>query len=277
MFLGFDRIGGSRSRRSENGGQDMGSQNDFFEALGPTPPPPNDSPGFFTNATRIWRGVDVVGKQLGVRGRGGDAGSVGVEGHGGPGGNGVFGQGMNGIVGLSAAAVRNPATEASEPAGVFGVGDGSSAVGVRGESIGPNAGVVGISHSVGGVGAGPGVRALSDDGIGVAAKGDTGVHSQGERYGVEAYSDGGTGVYTRTTRGVGLQAYSKESQAGVFESEYRAQIRLIPSNSQRDPSQFPQSELGDLAVTFADPPSPPSLWFCIVAGGPGQSQWKKIA
>ena len=166
MFLGFDRIGGSRSRRSnESGGQDMGSQDDFFEALGPTSPPPNDSPGFFTNASRIWRGVDVAGKQLGVRGRGGDPGSVGVEGHGGLGGNGVFGQGMNGVVGLSAAAVRNPATEASDPAGVFGVGDGSSAVGVRGKSIGPNAGVVGISHSVGGVGAGPGVRALSDDGI----------------------------------------------------------------------------------------------------------------
>jgi hypothetical protein len=253
----------------------MGSQDSFFEALGPTSSP-NDSPGFFTNATGLWRGVDVTGKSLGVRGRGSDPGSVGVEGHGGPGGNGVFGQGMNGIVGLSAAAVRNPPTEGSEPAGVFGVGDGSSAVGVRGESIGPNAGVVGISHSVGGVGAGPGVRAESDDGIGVAAKGETGVRAQGQKYGVEAYSED-VGVYTRTTKGIGLQTYSKDSQAGTFESEYRAQIRLVPSNSQTDPRQFPQSEVGDLAVTFTDVPAFPSLWFCIVAGGPGQSQWKKIA
>jgi hypothetical protein len=253
-----------------------GSQDSWFEALGPTSLPPHDSPGFFTNAAGLYRGVDVTGNHLGVRGTGRDPGSVGVEGHGGPGGNGVFGQGMNGIVGLSAAAVRNPATEGHEPAGVFGVGDGSSAVGVRGESIGPNAGVVGISHSVGGVGAGPGVRAESDDGIGVAAKGDTGVRAEGKTYGVEAYSHG-TGVYARATKGLGLQAYSKESQGGAFESENRAQIRLIPSNSQTDPNQFPQSEVGDLAVTFTDVPAVPSLWFCIVAGGPGQSQWKKIA
>ena len=164
---------------------------------------------------------------------------------------------MNGVVGLSAAAARNPATEASEPAGIFGVGDGRSAVGVRGESLGPNAGVVGISHSVTGV-TGPGVRGESKDGIGVVAIGDT-------------------GVYARGIQGPGLQAYTKESQAGVFESEYRAQIRLVPSNNQRDPGQFPQSEVGDLAVTFPDVPASPSLWFCIVGGGPGQSQWKKIA
>ena len=53
----------------------------------------------------------MVGKSLGVRGSGGDPGSVGVEGHGGSGGNGVFGQGMNGVVGLLAAAVRNPTAE----------------------------------------------------------------------------------------------------------------------------------------------------------------------
>jgi hypothetical protein len=233
----------------------MGSQDSFFEALGPTSSP-NDSPGFFTNATGLWRGVDVTGKSLGVRGRGSDAGSVGVEGHGGPGGNGVFGQGMNGIVGLSAAAVRNPDTESSNPAGVFGVGDGGHAAGVRGEALGPNAGVFGISHSLNGV-TGPGVQGQSKNGNGVLAIGDTGVVAQG-------------------TKGPGLQASSQQSQAGTFESESRAQIRLVPS-SQTDPSQFPQSDLGDLAVTFTDVPAFPSLWFCIVAGGPGQSQWKKIA
>jgi hypothetical protein len=221
----------------------MGSQDNFFEALGPTSPSPHDSPGFFTNGSQIWRGVDVTGKQLGVRGRGGDPGSVGVEGHGGPGGNGVFGQGKNGVVGLSAAAVL----KASDPAGVFGVGDGEQADGVRGEALGPNAGVVGISTSSNGV-SGPGVHGVSKDGIGVLAIGDTGVHAEG-------------------TTGLGLQA----------SSEFRAQINLVPSRSQTDPRQFPLSEVCDLAVTITDPPAFPSLWFCLVAGGPGQSQWKKIA
>ena len=135
----------------------MGSQDDFFEALGPTPDPPNVSPGFFTHASGLHRGVDVAGKMLGVRGTGTDPGAAGVIGEGGvgdnvtPGGNGVFGHGMNGVVGYSATAARIMATEFSEPAGVFGVGDGSSAVGVRGESVGPNAGVKGpgiTGHSV---------------------------------------------------------------------------------------------------------------------------------
>ena len=234
----------------------MGSKDEFFEATGPTSPPPHDSPAFFTNGTNIWRGVDVVGKSLGVRGSGGDPGSVGVEGHGGAGGNGVFGQGMNGVVGLSAGAVRNPTAKSTYPAGVYGFGDGGQAAGVRGEALGPNAGVFGISHSLHGV-VGPGVQGQSKNGTGVVAIGDTGVFAQG-------------------ITGPGLQATS-QSQGGTFESELRAQIRLVPSNSQTDPHQFPQSEVGELAVTFTDVPAFPSLWFCIVGGPPGQSLWKKIS
>jgi hypothetical protein len=102
----------------------MGSQDDFFEALGPTLPPPNDSPGFFTNATGLFRGADIAGKQLGVRGSATDPGAPGIVGQGGPGGNGVEGQGTNGVLGLSATAVR-----VMTAAGVVGIGDASGAVG----------------------------------------------------------------------------------------------------------------------------------------------------
>ena len=61
----------------------MGSQTDFFEATGPT------TGGFRTNGTRISRGVNVTGTELGVSGSGSGPGSVGVEGHGGPDGIGV--------------------------------------------------------------------------------------------------------------------------------------------------------------------------------------------
>jgi hypothetical protein len=94
----------------------MGSQDAFFEALGPTSPPPNDSPGFFTHATGIFRGADIFGTLLGIKGTGTDPGAPGVVGQGGlslggrPGGNGVFGQGLNGIVGYTQAATRNTAT-----------------------------------------------------------------------------------------------------------------------------------------------------------------------
>ena len=172
----------------------MGSQDDFFEALGPTPDPPNDSPGFFTHASGLFRGVDVAGKHLGVRGTGTDPGAPGVIGEGGlgdnvtAGGNGVFGHGMNGVVGYSATSIRLMATEMNEPAGVFGVGDESSAVGVRGELVGPNAGVVGVSRkSAGGVDAGPGVRGQSD-GFGVVGQGDTGVFGDGGQIGVQGSS-----------------------------------------------------------------------------------------
>lgn len=195
----------------------MGSQDDFFEALGPTPAPPNDSPGFFTHATGLYRGVDVAGKQLGVRGTGTDPGAPGVIGEGGPGdnvtpgGNGVFGHG--GVVGYTTTATRLMATEMSDPAGVFGVGDASMAVGVRGESVGPNAGVVGVSKdSAGGVGAGPGVRGQSD-GIGVVGQGDTGVFGDGGHIGVQGSSK----------KGPGIMGHSGESQGGVFDSAKNAQ------------------------------------------------------
>jgi hypothetical protein len=220
----------------KSGEEDMGTQDDFFEALGPTSPAPHDSPGFFCNGPQIWRGVDVTGRQLGVRGRGRDIGSVGVEGHGGPGGNGV--------IGFSAAAVRT----ASNPAGVVGVGDGNQAAGVRGEALGPNAGVVGISNSSSGGVTLPGVYGESTDGTGVSAIGDTGVYAEGKN-------------------GLGLQAVSA----------FRAQINLVPSTTQTDPKQFPISEVGDLAVTITDPPDFPSLWFCVVGGKAGLSVWKKIA
>ena len=148
-----------------------------------------------------------------------------------------------GVIGFSAAAVRT----ASNPAGVVGVGDGNQAAGVRGEALGPNAGVVGISNSSSGV-PGPGVYAKSTGGIGVSAIGDTGVYAEGKN-------------------GLGLQAMSA----------FRAQINLVPSTTQTDPTQFPISEVGDLAVTITDPPDFPSLWFCVVKGGPGQAVWKKIA
>jgi hypothetical protein len=120
----------------------MGSQTDFFEATGPT------TGGFRTNGTRISRGVNVTGTELGVSGSGSGPGSVGVEGHGGPDGIGV--------VGLSVAATWTIDPTGSKAAGVFGIGDERSAVGVRGESFGPNSGVVGVSNSVKGVNA-PGV------------------------------------------------------------------------------------------------------------------------
>ena len=122
----------------------MGSQDDFFEALGPTEDPPNDSPGFFTYATRLWRGADISGKTLGVRGTGTDAGATGIVGQGGPAGNGVFGRGGvpdnpgSGGIGVFGTGMN---------AGVLGVGDGTTAVGVRGQSVGPNPGVEGISNS----------------------------------------------------------------------------------------------------------------------------------
>jgi hypothetical protein len=222
----------------------MGSQTDFFESTGPT------SAGFRTNGTRIARGVDVTGTELGVRGSGSGSGSVGVEGHGGP--NGI------GVVGLSVAATWTIDPTGSKTAGVFGIGDERSAVGVRGESFGPNSGVVGVSNSVSGVNA-PGVFGQSVDGIGVSAQGSTGLYASG-------------------TDGPGLQADSIESQGGVFTSQKRAQIRLVPvSGGPADPGQFPQSDVGDLAVTFTDAPSFPGLWFCVVGGGPGQSRWKQIA
>jgi hypothetical protein len=97
------------------------------------------------------------------------------------GGSGVIGQagaGGCGVIGLASTAVRNPTTELANPAGVFGLGD-ATGVGVRGEAIGPNIGVIGSSKdSPGGVGAGPGVRGVSD-GIGVNGEGDTGVFGHG--------------------------------------------------------------------------------------------------
>src|SRR5262249_62288106 len=166
-----------------------------------------------------------------------------------------------------AAAVRNPTIEAAQPAGVSGFGDASSGDGVRGESVGPNAGIFGWSRSVGGVGAGPGVRGLSDDGLGVSAKGDTGVFADGKTFGVEAASEEGTGVFAHATKGAGLRAHSKESQGGIFESEHRAQIRLVPRGPINfDPNSFPQSDQGDLVVTLTTEPKRPdviaSLWFC---------------
>src|SRR5262245_7548317 len=153
----------------------MGAQDAFFEALGPTSPPPNDSPGFFTFATGIYRGADIHGRQLGVRGIGTGAGAPGIVGQGGlTSGNGVEGRGLNGVVGVTTGAVRNPATEASSPAGVLGVGDASTGAGVRGEALGNNPGVIGVSSPSAGVGPGPGVRGLSTGGIGVNGNGDIG-------------------------------------------------------------------------------------------------------
>ena len=86
----------------------------------------------------------------------------------------------------------------------------------------------------------------------------------------------GYGCLCSRDNGPRLQATSK-NQGGIFESEFRAQIHLIPSDSQTDPHQFPMSEVGELAVTFTDVPAFPSLWFCLVGGGPGQSLWKKIS
>jgi hypothetical protein len=222
----------------------MGSQDDFFEALGPTRDPPNDSPGFFTNASGLFRGVDVAGKHLGVRGTGTDPGAPGVIGEGGlgdnvtAGGNGVFGHGMNGVVGYSATATRLMATEMNEPAGVFGVGDGSSAVGVRGESVGPNAGVVGVSRTSGGVDAGPGVRGQSD-GIGVVGQGDIGIFADGDHFGVQGVGKTGPAI----------QGHSTESHGGVFESARNAQLLLVP-NQNLEPPQLKQSDAGSLAVAI---------------------------
>jgi hypothetical protein len=248
----------------------MGSQDDFFEALGPTPAPPNDSPGFFTQATNIWRGADIAGKQLGVRGTGTGPGAPGIIGEGATGGNGVFGHGMNGVVGLSATAIRNPSTEASEPAGIFGVGDSSTAVGVRGESLGPNAGVVGISHTgPGGVGAGPGVRGSSDDGIGLVGQGDVGAILNGKSLGLESSADSGAGI-----RGL-----SRQDFGGVFKSDKYAQVLLIPHDF--DPRQLDNSIAGSLAVNTARDPRTgrefAQLWFCRIGGPPGTSDWHAIA
>jgi hypothetical protein len=219
--------------------KDMSSQESFFEAIGPA------QSGFRTRATHIVRGVEVAGTELGVKGQGGPGGF--------------------GVVGLSAAATfPSDPTALNKAAGVFGIGDEGSAVGVRGESFGPNAGVVGVSHSVAGVHA-----------QGVTGTGGVGVSGQGiGQKSIGVSGAGSTGVSASGTDGPGLQADSVDSQAGVFTSQKRAQIRLVPTAA--DPGQFPNSEVGDLAVTFADAPISVSLWFCVIGGAPGQAVWKKI-
>ena len=271
----------------------MGSQNDFFEALGPTLDPPNDSPGFFTNATGLFRGADIAGKNLGVRGVGTDAGALGIIGEGGPAGNGVFGRGGvpddqgNGGNGVFGSGMN---------AGVLGVGDGTSAVGVRGKSVGGNPGVEGISNSAsGGVGAGPGVKGHSEDGIGLVGDGDVGASITGRSQGltVDADKQGLTvtadkaatitgkslGLESFAETGAGLKGHSTQDFGGVFKSDKHAQVLLIPRDF--DPRQLDNSEPGSLAVNFGRDPETgrtfAQLWFCRVGGPPGTSQWHAIA
>jgi hypothetical protein len=290
----------------------MGSQSDFFEALGPTENPPNDSPGFFTYATGLWRGADISGKTLGVRGIGTDPGSTGIIGQGGDAGNGVFGQGGaagNGVVGQGGV----PDDHANggigvfgtgQTAGILGVGDGTSAVGVRGKSIGGNPGVEGISNKApGGVGAGPGVKAYSEDGIGLVADGDVGATINGRSSGMTVNADqtgltvtadtgltikadkGGTitsvtsGLESSSEKGAGLRGHSTQDFGGVFKSDKVAQVLIIPHDF--DPRQLDDSIAGSLAVnTRRDPETGrvfAQLWFCRIGGAPGTSDWRAIA
>jgi hypothetical protein len=129
-----------------------------------------------------------------------------------------------------------------------------------------------LGKAVGGVTAGPGVFGRSEDGIGVMGRGSPAILAD---------SVEGIAVLAQAVKGPGIEAHSKENQGGVFQSDKRAQIRLVPRGS-GDPGQMATSEQGELAVTLTTDPRQPdvtvaSLWFCTIGGIAGQSHWTKIA
>jgi hypothetical protein len=157
--------------------------------------------------------------------------------------NGVFGKGMNGVVGYGRATARDIGLEMQIRAGVFGRSD----IGVFGDGL-----------------AGAGVR----------GRGKPGVHGEG--------SDTGPGVSAECTKGPGVRAFSEQDRAGIFETKGKiAQVWLIPlAHNIPDPGQLPLSTAGELLVLndeLEDGTVVTTLWFCTIGGGPGQSNWVKLA
>ena len=165
----------------------MGSQDDFFEALGPTENPPNDFPGVFHLRHRplargryFWQDIRSEGnghrcrcyrnnwprwprRQWCVWPRGCSRRSRGTAG-----------------MGSSAAAC---------PLACLGWEMEPRLQECVGNRLG-NPGVEGISNSApGGVGAGPGVKGFSEDGIGLVGDGDVGAAITGRSNGLTVVAD----------------------------------------------------------------------------------------
>jgi hypothetical protein len=217
-------------------------------------------------------------------------------------GNGVVSRGSNGVVGYVRARARDTTLEGSVGAGVLGVGDGASP-GVFGSGkngvVGyeqatsrnvafenaQSAGVVGCGGATGVSGLGAtGVSGLGVNGAGVLGRADTNPGVQGVSTGGPGLlGDGDTGAIAHGVGGPGLIATSRDEQAAVLESARVAQLWLVPLRVIDPKSEIRRSNAGELLVTVGpesqagDAREVASLWFCRIGGGPGQSDWVKLA
>ena len=175
---------------------------------------------------------------------------------------GVFGSGKNGVVGYERATPRNVAFENAQNAGVVGCGGGI--------------GVSGLGET--------GVSGVGLNGAGVLGRADTNAGVQGvSTLGPGLLGDGDTGVIAQGAGGPGLLATSRDAQAAVLESTRVAQLLLVPLRIIDPTSEIRRSTAGEMLVTVGpeskagDAREVASLWFCKIGGGPGQTDWVKLA
>jgi Putative peptidoglycan binding domain len=169
-------------------------------------------------------------------------------------------------------------TQGGGIAGVLGQGRFSK-VGVLGTGFGAAVGVVGASvdntNSLFNLNVPPANFQLTDLGGGNG----TGVlGTSGSGFGVHGHSASNTGVVGGSDDGFGVHGASASGVGGVFESQFGAQIRLIPHDS-----ATPEGRLsgvgGDIVVTTAAGESGTtfSMWFCVKDGDEDSSTWQLIA
>jgi hypothetical protein len=220
-----------------------------------------------------------------------------------PAGNGVYGVGLNGVVGYVHGERRNKDVERGARAGVFGAGGTSAGVfghgarGVLGYSKDTTrdtaweaehaSGVSGRSDEIGvrGKGGDGGVQGASEKSFGVEGVGTPGVRG---------ISQDGIGLYGESKSGPAVQASSEKESGGVFQSKKAGQVWLVPKTvpvpdvpavdvtpqayAYNPGKQNPLSKFGRPGelVALVDSDGHATLWFCVTNTADGGSRWAQV-
>jgi hypothetical protein len=217
-------------------------------------------------------------------------GAVGIRGKqpDGADGTGVLGEGEIGVHGKTPTSLSGVAVLGEGFVGVVGKSLPGGGQGVLGEGM---VGVKGRGEDLGVVGEGlTGVRGRSTD-TDPSNQDSIGVVGEGGFCGVKAMGDN-TGVEASGLAGPGIRAYSSSDRGGRFTSLRRAQIQLVPHETQHPngPTHGPthpsrlegKAEMGDMVVLkhvsegeeeFAHA----SLWFCRRPGVGSAAEWEQLA
>ncbi|MFD7920697.1 hypothetical protein ACFV3R_15910 [Streptomyces sp. NPDC059740] len=220
-----------------------------------------------------------------------------------PAGNGVYGRGLNGVVGYVHAEQRDKDVEQDVQSGVFGAGGASAGVfghgaqGVLGYSrttardkdweAERRSGVSGRSDEIGvrGKGGDGGVQGASEKSFGVEGTGSPGVRG---------VSGDGIAVYGESGSGPGVHAVSDKECGGLFQSRRAGQVWLIPravpvpdvpvvdvtpeALAYLPGKQNPLSRTGRPGELQAlvDSEGHATLWFCVTNSADGGSRWAQV-